>query len=140
MRDETKERIKYWYSMGFTYEEIAVMANISKATVTRYISEFIGKGEITRRQRNEITRNDDGTYYCNTGTCRSCVYGAKKSTTECNYMIKTGHRRGCSPRACDKFIKGDPLKIDTYTGRFMKPEVQGVEYVEEIQTIQQSMR
>ena len=40
-------------------------------------------------------------------TCKYCgiVNGTKQCSTSvtCDYLLKTGKRRGCSPEACDKY-------------------------------------
>lgn len=44
---------------------------------------------------------------CNEKICRTCKYGNKHtSTVTCDYLVITGHRRGCPAGSCDKYEKG----------------------------------
>ena len=47
------------------------------------------------------------TYNCNRGAKNSCYYATRLNNGNiviCDYLCKTGKRRGCDPKECDKFI------------------------------------
>lgn len=46
---------------------------------------------------------------CNKCQYRSGAYGEGA----CDYLLVTGHMRGCRPEECDKFIKGRRIKHET---------------------------
>ena len=44
--------------------------------------------------------------------CHKCRYrGAESKTQCCDYILHTGHMRGCSVSDCDKFVRGDRMKV-----------------------------
>ena len=44
--------------------------------------------------------------------CRFCKFrAAKTDVNRCDYILITGHRRGCSVKDCDKYEKGERLPI-----------------------------
>ena len=48
-----------------------------------------------------------GPYLCNNEKCRTCghlVVISTRSTMLCNYILDTGHSRGCDVENCDKYI------------------------------------
>lgn len=48
-----------------------------------------------------------GPYLCNNERCRTCghlVVISTMSTMLCNYILDTGHSRGCDIEGCDKYI------------------------------------
>ena len=52
--------------------------------------------------------NQSKTVKCTESVMKKCKYSYRynsSSNTYCDYMTKVGHRRGCSPEACDKFEK-----------------------------------
>ena len=108
------EKIKEYYLMGYSYEEMASMLNISVGSISLKIKVMAQNGEVERHSREVIRINEDGTYYCSLGTCHKCEYGTSKSHTECNYMLRTHKMRGCDPTKCDKFVefKGRRKKLE----------------------------
>lgn len=43
--------------------------------------------------------------------CRKCKYrGSRSGHGLCNYLIETGHSRGCRPDECTKFMEGARIK------------------------------
>ena len=38
--------------------------------------------------------------------CRTCKYRASGARSGCDYIIHTGHERGCDPSECTKYEKG----------------------------------
>lgn len=50
-------------------------------------------------------------------------YGVNDICAICDYMLKTGKRRGCSGEACDKYVpKPESDKPKTKTGRKKKED------------------
>lgn len=42
--------------------------------------------------------------------CKTCQYRAQKQMpNNCDYILITGHMRGCDPSRCKKYVKGDRL-------------------------------
>lgn len=50
--------------------------------------------------------------------CKTCIFrGGPHADIGCEYMLMTGHRRGCKAENCDKYVKGnraqpkDPIRL-----------------------------
>lgn len=50
---------------------------------------------------------------CDLKISKLCEYGCgqRASAPECNYMVKTGQRRGCSADACTKFKRKSDTSV-----------------------------
>ena len=50
---------------------------------------------------------------CTSKISKTCIYGASEFDVKlpykarCNYLLCTGHSRGCSPKECDKYVQID---------------------------------
>lgn len=52
-----------------------------------------------------------GTKLCTGKVAKKCIYGGTCGGTYCcNYLLITGHMRGCNWRACDKYKAGQKLR------------------------------
>lgn len=38
--------------------------------------------------------------------CKTCIYRTRESKCGCDYILITGHSRGCTVEECDKYTKG----------------------------------
>ena len=60
--------------------------------------------------RKPITDADIADVYAK--RCHKCQYrGPENGAQCCDYILHTGHMRGCSILECDKFVKGRKLKV-----------------------------
>lgn len=44
--------------------------------------------------------------------CKTCRYRASDYKRGCNYLLVTGHMRGCSADECDRYEKGAKIKLE----------------------------
>lgn len=54
------------------------------------------------------TTGNKKTVKCTPSVMRTCKYDGGYNSCSwryCDYMSMTGHRRGCSPKSCDKYEK-----------------------------------
>lgn len=59
-------------------------------------------------------QNADGSYDCNS-VIRKCIYSSKMTGTYfCDFLCKTGHSRGCSPRHCSEFATKGRRKSNNF--------------------------
>ena len=105
------------YIEGYTYREIAKIINVSKAGLCNMMHALIQEGVlVSRKQLKKMSpkelewKQPPGTVKCNLGVSRRCIYGASWTASSegplCNYILCTGHMRGCPANACDKFQTG----------------------------------
>lgn len=106
-----KKIIKYW-EQGQTYSYIADHVGIARSTMGTVVRELINMGVIQGRKRKlEPSVLVPGTVNCTTEVSRRCKYGISFQQTNsgslCNYLLKEGKSRGCSPKACTKFCEAE---------------------------------
>ena len=106
-----KEIIKYW-EQGQTYYFIADHVGIARSTMGTVVRELINMGVIQGRKRKlEPSVLVPGTVNCTTEVSRRCKYGISFQQTNsgslCNYLLKEGKPRGCSCKACTKFVEAE---------------------------------
>lgn len=113
IHDETvvKKIIKYW-EQGQTYSYIADHVGIARSTMGTVVRELINMGVIQGRKRKlEPSVLVPGTVNCTTEVSRRCKYGISFQQTNsgalCNYMLREGKPRGCSCKACTKFVEAE---------------------------------
>ena len=91
--DSHEEEIIQLLKSGSTQKAIAEKYKVTPATVNYWLNKH-------------RVKSDTG----NSKKCRTCQYRETDSKKgNCDYIGKTGHRRGCSSTDCDKYVKGDPL-------------------------------
>lgn len=110
------------YIEGIPYRDIAEMINVSKAGLCNMMHALFAEGVLVpRRQLQGMRRVEElpkeqppGTVNCNLGVSRRCIYGASWTANSesplCNYILCTGHRRGCPASECDKFQTGKKVR------------------------------
>lgn len=62
--------------------------------------------DYTKRSKRSLTTpvQPEGTVNCTSIIADKCRYGCQMhGDYTCDYFLQTGHRRGCSPKQCDKF-------------------------------------
>ena len=106
-----KKIIKYW-EQGQTYSYIADHVGIARSTMGTVVRELINMGVIQGRKRKlEPSVLVPGTVNCTTEVSRRCKYGISFQQTNsgalCNYMLREGKPRGCSCKACTKFVEAE---------------------------------
>lgn len=106
-----KKIIKYW-EQGLTYYSIADHVGIARSTIGTVVRELINMGVIQGRKRKlEPNVLVPGTVNCTTEVSRRCKYGISFQQTNsgalCNYMLREGKPRGCSCKACTKFVEAE---------------------------------
>lgn len=109
--ETVKKVIKYW-NKGLTYYAIADKCNIARSTIGTVVRELINMGVIQGRKRKlEPSVLVPGTVNCTTEVSRRCKYGISFQQTNsgalCNYLLKEGKSRGCSCKACTKFVEAE---------------------------------
>lgn len=114
---ELVKKVITLYVQGYTYRDIAKTVNVSKAGLCNVMHALIQEGVLVgRRKKNGKieTKQPPGTVNCKLGVSRKCIYGASWTASSdgplCNYILCTGHMRGCPPTACDKFQTGKKVK------------------------------
>lgn len=112
MSDLTKwkiDRIKKLSVRGLADAQIAEIMHVKEATVEK----VLGKHK-DGYKRPEM---DKEAYAITNPRCKKCIYRSNlghESQICCYYIVRTGLRRGCSVKDCDKFKKGHPIK-DKFT-------------------------
>lgn len=98
-----------------TITELADALKCSIQVATNRLTELANRGEIPKqfrdiiRDRNKFadsTLEDGQTVRCTKTVSKKCVYGCENPSDyggKCRYIQCTGHMRGCSWKACDKF-------------------------------------
>ena len=109
--ETVKKIVKYW-NKGLTYYAIADKCSIARSTMGTVVRELINMGVIQGRKRKlEPSVLVPGTVNCTTEVSRRCKYGISFQQTNsgslCNYLLKEGKSRGCSPKACTKFCEAE---------------------------------
>ena len=106
------------YLEGIPYRDMAKIMNISKAALCNLMHTLFQEGVIIPRRQLKgrkaaadlPKKQPPGTVNCNLGVSRKCVYGACWTASSegplCNYILCTGHMRGCPANECDKFQAG----------------------------------
>lgn len=103
-------KIKELSKRGLTDEQIADIFEFSPKTV----KIILGK-----KVKRNIPEVDKEKYANSNPRCKKCIYRSHLGTGDdicCYYIARTGHRRGCSVKECDKFKKGKPLRDMPMTG------------------------
>lgn len=94
------ERLKELAEKGLSRQQIADEMEVSYSTVTRWITE-----QETERKPKAVKM------------CGTCIYRSRgRSAGNCDYIILTGHSRGCSAEGCTVYQKGPRLKHDVKPG------------------------
>ena len=134
-----KKIIKYW-EQGQTYSYIADHVGIARSTMGTVVRELINMGVIQGRKRKlEPSVLVPGTVNCTTEVSRRCKYGISFQQTNsgslCNYLLKEGKPRGCSPKACTKFCE-DQHKLPVPDREIT---VEGLEIYDKIEKIEKEV-
>ena len=125
---EQLKKIIYFYNQGMSRPEIASRVHLSVSGVGRRLEALYKDG--TLKKRSEMAEEehealnkrhtDEGTVKCNYAVSKKCVYGYESTHTcrelgLCDYILRTGHMRGCSAKNCTKFeeiTKDNPRRKD----------------------------
>lgn len=111
-RQKRRERVYELYRRGYTIEDISFAMEMPRGNVTGLIRDGKKKGIINEREYDCIMTN--GNVSCGSSMSDKCIYGKSKSDTSgkgfCNYILCTGHLRGCSYLNCDKYVDGNGKK------------------------------
>ena len=109
------------YVEGVPYRDMAKMMNISKAGLCNLMHALFQEGvliprrQLSGRHEAELPKEQPiGTVNCTLAVSRRCIYGASWTACSkgplCNYILCTGHMRGCPASECNKFQTGRKLK------------------------------
>lgn len=49
--------------------------------------------------------------------CKTCRYRESEYKRGCNYLLVTGHMRGCDAEECSRYEKGPKIKLEIETGK-----------------------
>lgn len=137
--ETVKKIVKYW-NKGLTYYAIADKCSIARSTIGTVVRELINMGVIEgRRRKLEQSVLVPGTVNCTTEVSRRCKYGISFQQTNsgslCNYLLKEGKPRGCSPKACTKFCE-DQHKLPVPDREIT---VEGLEIYDKIEKIEKEV-
>lgn len=140
---EDKKQIVDLYHKEVAIEGIANLIGVSPDKIRKYIREQIAEGKLTERPRikrarhvakepkeskasklRSIPREDDNKEVigdnwvrCTKKIATHCVYGCSDYSSKinyCNYILITGHSRGCPWQQCTKFEKTSRNKPRLY--------------------------
>ena len=112
MSELQRSQITDLYNKGLTGYKIAKELNIAESWVYKVLRDLKDDGLIQEREI-DYSPTYDYPIDCTKKVSVTCVYGCAPATTlcdytaGCNYLLCTGHSRGCSPRACTKYCRTD---------------------------------
>ena len=119
--DEFVESVIMGFFDGLTCKEIAKKNDCSVGRVSNCI-RFLKDNDVLpekrpptdSKQREPVVRRKPGTIKCNQCVAKKCIYGTGQGLEQsglCNYILITGHMRGCPPESCDKYTEGKKLTV-----------------------------
>lgn len=104
-------KIKELSKRGLSDEQIADIFEFAPKTV----KQILGKNEKPKEEP------EDKELYAHTNPrCAKCKYrmnmGGSGESQCCFYIVRTGKRRGCPVKGCNKYVKGNPQRDIPMTG------------------------
>ena len=127
-RTDDKELVKkviHGYLAGTFYKDIAKEIGMSEIWVCNMVRRLRRIGAIPKERptnkrakiKEAIENQPPGTVRCTPWRSMKCVYGVGGETNVnvltplCNYILCTGHTRGCPAEACTKYQEGTKKKV-----------------------------
>lgn len=115
--DKMLDEVEALWHQGKTVGDISKIYDIPYGSASSLIQRLKNLGRIENRYPNKArTRPEQkipkakpkkGTVRCSRAVSITCKYGCAKDSSIfanlCNYILDTGHMRGCSPDECDKY-------------------------------------
>lgn len=126
-----ERQLREYVEAGRTNEEIGQLMGVSKTTVQKWIKEN-GMNGIRQHGGNNRKPEDEPKkpksskrkpeekkvhgHNANRRLCKTCKYRPpavdKNKGFGCEYILVTGHRRGCEVEDCSVYEKGRPVRKD----------------------------
>lgn len=106
-KENKKDIVRDLLEKGLTVRQISDQTGIKYATVWTCV-ERIRKEDMSVADKTGSGPNSDR------HLCKVCQYRPGTSQGDkfgCAYLLITGHSRGCGAANCDKFVKGEPIKV-----------------------------
>ena len=112
--NETVKKVISLYMKDLKLKDIAKEIDISIYTVANIVHKLHDSGVLPRKDELSrglmVKRNRIGkTVQCNAMISKQCKYGMNECDSDvngiCNYILYTGHMRGCDWKACTRFKK-----------------------------------
>lgn len=123
--DVTNQRLLEMYLGHVHMDDICDELCISKAGAYKRLERLKDKGLVPKNFKRKVRRvavkdrampvkavkipeGDGEPVRCTCKVSRKCVFGVSPSAISpilCNYILITGHPRGCDPMECTKFVK-----------------------------------
>lgn len=127
-RTDDKELVKiviHGYMVGTFYKDIAKETGMSDIWVCNLIRKLKESGAIPKvrptnkraKVKEAIENQPQGTVRCTPWRSKKCIYGVGGDTNInaltplCNYLLCTGHTRGCPAEACTKYQEGTKKRV-----------------------------
>lgn len=127
-RTDDKELVKiviHGYLAGTFYKEIAKQTGMSEIWVCNMVQRLKKIGAIPKERptnkrakvKEVIENQPPGTVRCTPWRSKKCIYGVGGDTNInaltplCNYLLCTGHTRGCPAEACTKYQEGTKKRV-----------------------------
>ena len=115
--DKMLDEVEALWHQGKTVGDISKIYDIPYGSASSLIQRLKNLGRIENRYPNKAIKRPEqkapngeqkkGTVRCTRAVSISCKYGCAKDSSIfanlCNYILDTGHMRGCSPDQCDKY-------------------------------------
>ena len=108
-KENKKDIVRDLLEKGLTIRQISEQSGIKYATVWTCV-ERIRKEDMSVADKAGSGPNADR------HLCKICQYRPGASQGDkfgCAYLLITGHSRGCGAAECDKFVKGEPIKMNS---------------------------
>lgn len=99
---------------GKTNAEIAEIYKVPMGTVKSWITQYKLSGLRKRgkkakkketQTKGAIKAPEAAGINIDRHLCKSCTYRTRESKHGCDYIVITGHSRGCTVEECDKYTK-----------------------------------
>lgn len=100
------QRIVYNCEMFFKFG-LDLYSDLDGKDIIKRIRYQVETGEKERKAKDKKKSRQAVKDNSDRHLCKKCKYRAEKGRAEnCNYILFTGHRRGCPAEKCDKYEKG----------------------------------
>lgn len=113
--NEVVKKVISLYMKGTKYKDMAKEIGISVYTVANICHKLHDMEVLPTRDKLSMGVNlgpkktDGKVVHCTTAISKQCEYGMNECDSDvngiCNYILYTGHMRGCDWKACTKFKK-----------------------------------
>lgn len=117
--EELSKKIQEQYLKGTGYPRMEKMFGIPRQNLRKHIDGLRRKGllptvkqNICRTSKEKSIKEirdvwNDKAVYCDRKKANKCLFGTcATAANKCDYILITGHSRGCSDKECHRFIKG----------------------------------